>query len=79
MVNLKERMMILELHQQGLSVSAIAAKGLVAFLLAFSQAALFAACIGNARRNLTLATGQTDRCFDWRPGRLPITHRLTTE
>ena len=37
MVNLTERMMILDLHQQGLSVSAIAAKGLVAFLLALSQ------------------------------------------
>jgi transposase, IS5 family len=45
---------------------AIAAKGLVALLLALSQMALYAACIGNALRNPTLATGQTNRRFDWR-------------
>ena len=55
---------------------AIAAKGLAALLLVFSQVALYAACIGNARRNPTLATGRTDRRFDRR--RRPITHCLTT-
>jgi IS5 family transposase len=46
---------------------AIAAKGLVALVLACSQLALYAACIDNLLRNPTLATGRPARRFDQRP------------
>ena len=55
---------------------AIAAKGLVALVLALSQLALYAQCIGTLLRNPTLATGRPARRFDWRPWR--IMPRLTT-
>jgi IS5 family transposase len=55
---------------------AIAAKGLVALVLALSQLALYARCIGTLLRNPTLATGRPARRFDWRPWR--ITPGLTT-
>ena len=55
---------------------AIAAKGLAALLWVFSQVELYAACTGNVLRNPTLATGRTDRRFDWRRWR--ITPSLAT-
>ncbi len=55
---------------------AIAAKGLAALILVFSQVALYAACIGNVPRIPTLATGRTDRRFESR--RWQVTPRLAT-
>ena len=55
---------------------AIAAKGLAALRLVFSQVALYAACIGNVLRIPTHAIGRTDRRFDWRRWR--ITPSLAT-
>jgi transposase, IS5 family len=55
---------------------AIAAKGLAALLLAFSQVALHAPCIRMALQTLTPTTGRTTRRFQWR--RLWITPRLQT-
>ena len=43
---------------------AIAAKGLAALLLAFSNVALYAACIGNVLRIALRAVGQRDRQFE---------------
>lgn len=54
----------------------IAAKALVALLLALSQAALHVACIGMALQTPTPATGRTTRRFQWR--RLWITPSLAT-
>jgi IS5 family transposase len=54
----------------------IAAKGLVALLLAFSQLALCAACIGNLLQVPALASGRPDRRFPWR--RLRLTPTLQT-
>lgn len=55
---------------------AIAAKGLAALLLLFSQLALYAPCIGNALINPTPATGRTDRRLECR--RWPVTSSLAT-
>ena len=55
---------------------AIAAKGLAAFLLAFSNVALYAACIGNVLRIALRAVGQRDRQFEWRRSR--VTPSLAT-
>ena len=49
---------------------AIATKGLAALLLAFSQVALYAACIGNGLQNAVLAAGRTDRRLEWRRWRV---------
>ena len=54
----------------------IAAKGLVALLLAFSQLALCAACIGNLLQVPALASGRPDRRFPW--PRLRLTPTLQT-
>ena len=51
-------------------------QGADGLLLLFSQVALNAACIGNVMRIPTLATGRTDRRFEWRRWR--ITPSLTT-
>ena len=55
---------------------AIAAKGLAAFLLVFSQMALYATCIANALINPTPTTGRTDQRFALR--RPQVTPTLTT-
>ena len=55
---------------------AIAAKGLAALLLAFSQVALYAASIANAPQIALGAVGQRDRRFEWRRWR--ITPSLAT-
>jgi transposase, IS5 family len=44
---------------------AIAAKGLVALFLTFSRMALYAACIGNVLQAPRLASGRSDRRFQW--------------
>ena len=49
---------------------AIAATGLVALFLAFSQLALYAACIGNVLQSPTLTNGRTNQRFDWRHARI---------
>ena len=56
---------------------AIAAKGLAALLLVFSQLTLYAARIGKLPRTPTLATGRTDRRLDC--PRWPVTSSLATE
>lgn len=55
---------------------AITAKGLAALLLAFSQMALYAACIGHVLQIALGAVGQRDRRFEWRRWR--VTPRLAT-
>ena len=55
---------------------AIAAKGLAALLLVFSQLTLYAARIGKLPQTPTLATGRTDRRLDC--PRWPLTSSLTT-
>ena len=49
---------------------AIAAKGLAALLLVFSQLALYAVCIGNVLQIATPSTGRSARQFQWRAWRL---------
>jgi hypothetical protein len=49
---------------------AIAAKGLAALFLAFSQLALYAACIGHALQAAVRTAGRTGRRFEWRRRRV---------
>ena len=49
-----------------LLLRSIAAKGLVALLLAFSQLALYAACIGNLLQTALRTAGRTGRRFECR-------------
>ena len=56
---------------------AIAAKGLAALLLVFSQLTLYATRIGKPPRTPTLATGRTDRRLDC--PRWPVTSSSATE
>ena len=56
---------------------AIAAKGLAALLLVFSQLTLYAARIGKLPQTPTLATGRTDRRLDC--PRWPVASSLATE
>ena len=56
---------------------AIAAKGLTALLLVFSQLTLYAARIGKLPQTPTLATGRTDRRLDC--PRWPVASSLATE
>ncbi len=51
---------------------AIAAKGLAALLLVFSQGALYAACIGSVLRIAPRAVGQRDQQLDSRRHRLAL-------
>ncbi len=52
---------------------AIAAKGLAALLLAFSQVALYAACLGNVLRTAPRTDGQRDRrCESGRFALVPV-------
>jgi IS5 family transposase len=48
----------------------IAAKGLVALFLAFSQLALYAACIGNVLQTTGRTAGRTGQRFEWRHHRV---------
>lgn len=49
---------------------AIAAKGLAALLLVFSQVASYAACIASTLQTAALATGPAERLFVWQPWRV---------
>jgi len=56
---------------------AIAAKGLAALLLVFSQLALYAVCIGNVLQIATPSTGRSARQFQWRAWRLRRRAKIT--